>query len=235
MKVSVTRNNTDRLICYPLLHRNTTYPARKSFHGGTSHGGQKIITFRLFEGEHLESEKNQALGTMRLEGIRQSPKGVEQVDGAITVNEKGIISVSATYRRTGKSCSIQLIKPHQLTPQELSEKGNIINRLRKAGIPSDYLTSAACDEMGSIIDLKPIGLLNKRAKIGKRDDGDDNFCPVYGQIMTGYVADGDGDNDDRNMGFESDGEFLFVQCTRTANSMQIPFSLVYKINLSLYF
>lgn len=172
----------ERKICCPLLLRNTQYPVEKTFHGATHRDGQTKIVFELFEGEHLEREKNQFLGSMTLKGIKRSPRGVEQADVTIKMNALGVISVSAKDRRTGKECKIKLSKPQQLSQEEISEKMNTVNQLRKAAVPSDFLTDAGSANE-SIINLKPIVSMSKRAKIGKCNDRDEDFCPIYGRSV----------------------------------------------------
>ncbi|AFY70770.1 Chaperone protein dnaK [Thalassoporum mexicanum PCC 7367] len=84
-----------------LITRNTTIPTRKTDLFTTAEDNQTSVEIHVLQGEGDLAKRNKSLGRFKLSGISPQSKGMAQVDVMFDLNADGILSVTATDRRTG--------------------------------------------------------------------------------------------------------------------------------------
>jgi molecular chaperone DnaK len=84
-----------------LIPRNTTIPTRKTDLFTTAEDNQTSVEIHILQGESDLAKRNKSLGRFKLSGISPQAKGMAQVDVMFDLNADGILSVTATDRRTG--------------------------------------------------------------------------------------------------------------------------------------
>ena len=84
-----------------LIPRNTTIPCRKMELFTTAEDNQTSVEIHVIQGERDLAEYNKSLGRFKLSGLDPQARGMAQVDVTFDLNTDGILSVTATDRRTG--------------------------------------------------------------------------------------------------------------------------------------
>lgn len=169
--LSIGLVNSDKK-CYPIIKRNTTYPTMKRITGNTKHANQTRVKVIITEGEHKDIERNRILGSMILEGITSSPKGVELIDVTLKINEQGMVTALAVDKKTKIQKTLEIERPQIFTQSEVSQMVKTIGELKKA----------IEIKVDSQIDVKlNSDPNNKRIKM-EDDQGADVqvICPIYG-------------------------------------------------------
>src|ERR671916_1068036 len=108
------------------IDRNTTIPARRTEVFSTAEDNQTAVDVVVLQGEREMADDNRVLGRFRLEGIRQAPRGMPQVDVTFDIDANGILNVSAKDKETGKEQNITISGSTSL------EKGEIDRMVRDA-------------------------------------------------------------------------------------------------------
>jgi molecular chaperone DnaK len=109
-----------------LIERNTTIPARRTETFSTAEDNQTAVDVVVLQGEREMAQDNRTLGRFRLEGIRQAPRGMPQVEVTFDIDANGILNVSAKDKDTGKEQNITISGSTSL------EKGEIDRMVRDA-------------------------------------------------------------------------------------------------------
>jgi molecular chaperone DnaK len=109
-----------------LIERNTTIPARRMETFSTAEDNQSAVDVVVLQGEREMAQDNRRLGRFRLEGIRQAPRGMPQIEVTFDIDANGILNVSAKDKDTGKEQTITISGSTSL------EKGEIDRMIRDA-------------------------------------------------------------------------------------------------------
>ncbi|MDR0361938.1 MAG: molecular chaperone DnaK [Planctomycetota bacterium] len=104
----------------PLIPRNTTIPVSKSETFSTATDNQPAVDIHVLQGERKLASGNRTLGKFQLDGIPPAPRGVPQVEVAFSLDNNGILSVSAKDKATNKEQSITIKSASGLSEEEIS-------------------------------------------------------------------------------------------------------------------
>jgi molecular chaperone DnaK len=102
-----------------LIERNTTIPARRMETFSTAEDSQTAVDVVVLQGEREMAQDNRRLGRFRLEGIRQAPRGMPQIEVTFDIDANGILNVSAKDKDTGKEQTITISGSTSLEKSEI--------------------------------------------------------------------------------------------------------------------
>lgn len=105
----------------PVIEKNTTIPAQKMKVFTTSKNSQTTVTINIYQGERKIADKNTLLESFKLKGIPKMPPGQPEIEVRFTVNENGVLSVSAREDSTGRRKDIQVEGNVGMSEEEVSE------------------------------------------------------------------------------------------------------------------
>ncbi len=91
-----------------LIEKNTTIPTEESKIFTTAADNQTSVQVRVFQGERELAEKNEMLGEFHLTGIPPAPAGTPQIEVSFSIDENGIVNVSAEDKGTGTTEEITI-------------------------------------------------------------------------------------------------------------------------------
>jgi len=89
-----------------MIKRNQTIPISAEETFSTFTDNQPGVKIKIYEGERELTKDNNLLGMFELTGIPPLPKGIPRIKVIFTVDENGIMSVSATEETTGNANKI---------------------------------------------------------------------------------------------------------------------------------
>ena len=104
-----------------LIERNTTIPTEESKLFTTAQDNQTSVQVRVFQGEREIAEENELLGAFMLQGIPPAPAGMPQIEVAFSIDENGIVNVSAEDQGTGESEEITIEGGVGLSDEEIEQ------------------------------------------------------------------------------------------------------------------
>ena len=102
-----------------LVMRNSPIPTRASEKFSTSKDGQTSVRIHVLQGERELAEHCRSLGTFDLRGIPPMPAGIPQLEVVFSIDQNGVLAVSAVERRSGREASIQVVPSYGLTQDEV--------------------------------------------------------------------------------------------------------------------
>jgi len=102
-----------------LIEKNTTIPTEESKIFTTAADNQTSVQVRVFQGERELAEKNEQLGEFHLTGIPPAPAGTPQIEVTFSIDENGIVNVSAEDKGTGESEEITIEGGAGLSDEEI--------------------------------------------------------------------------------------------------------------------
>ena len=102
-----------------IVEKNTTIPARRSEVFTTAENNQPAVEIVVLQGERPMAKDNRQLGRFKLEGIRQAPRGVPQIEVTFDIDANGILNVSAKDKDTGKEQKITITGSTNLDQSEV--------------------------------------------------------------------------------------------------------------------
>ncbi len=105
----------------PLIPRNTTIPVSKSETFSTAADSQPAVDIHVLQGERKLASGNRTLGKFQLDGIPPAPRGVPQVEVTFSIDNNGILSVSARDKATKKEQSITIKSASGLSEEEIQQ------------------------------------------------------------------------------------------------------------------
>ena len=105
-----------------LIDRNTTIPTSKSQVFSTAADGQTTVEINVLQGERQMAYDNKSLGRFQLTGIAPAPRGVPQIEVTFSIDNNGIVNVSAKDKATGNEQQITITASTNLTEEEINQR-----------------------------------------------------------------------------------------------------------------
>jgi molecular chaperone DnaK (HSP70) len=102
-----------------LITANSTIPARATEMFSTYVDGQTSVKIHVLQGERELVQDCRSLGQFDLRGIPPMPAGLPKIEVTFLVDQNGILSVTATEKRSEKRAAIQIVPNHGLTREEV--------------------------------------------------------------------------------------------------------------------
>jgi molecular chaperone DnaK len=91
-----------------LIEKNTTIPTEESKIFTTAADNQTTVQVRVFQGEREIAEENEMLGEFHLTGIPPAPAGTPQIEVSFSIDENGIVNVTAEDKGSGNKEDITI-------------------------------------------------------------------------------------------------------------------------------
>ena len=104
-----------------LIDRNTTVPTEESKVFTTAADNQTSVNIRVFQGEREIAEENELLGAFQLTGIPPAPAGTPQIEVTFSIDEDGIVNVTAADQGSGAEESITIEGGVGLSDDEIEQ------------------------------------------------------------------------------------------------------------------
>ncbi len=104
-----------------LIDKNTTIPTEESKIFTTAQDNQTQVQIRVFQGEREIAAENELLGEFALTGIPPSPAGVPQIEVTFSLDQNGIVNVSAEDKGSGNKEDITIEGGAGLSEEEIEE------------------------------------------------------------------------------------------------------------------
>ncbi len=102
-----------------LIERNTTIPTSKKETFSTAADNQSTVSIHVLQGEREFAGDNRTLGRFDLADIAPAPRGMPQIEVEFAIDANGILTVTATDKKTGKSHNIQITGSSGLSSEEI--------------------------------------------------------------------------------------------------------------------
>ncbi len=102
-----------------LVEKNTTIPYKKTEIFSTAADNQPAVDIVVLQGEREMAADNRTLGNFKLDGIRQAPRGLPQIEVTFDVDANGILNVTARDKDTGKEQHITIAGSTNLDKNEV--------------------------------------------------------------------------------------------------------------------
>ena len=113
---------TEGHIFTKLIERNTTIPTSKSQIFSTAADGQTTVEIHVLQGERQMAYDNKTLGRFQLTGIAPAPRGVPQIEVTFSIDNNGIVNVSAKDKATGNEQQITITASTNLSEEEINQR-----------------------------------------------------------------------------------------------------------------
>ena len=105
-----------------LIDRNTTIPTSKSQIFSTAADGQTTVEIHVLQGERQMAYDNKTLGRFQLTGIAPAPRGVPQIEVTFSIDNNGIVNVSAKDKATNNEQKITITASTNLSEDEINQR-----------------------------------------------------------------------------------------------------------------
>ncbi len=113
---------TEGHIFTKLIDRNTTIPTSKSQIFSTAADGQTTVEIHVLQGERQMAYDNKTLGRFQLTGIAPAPRGVPQIEVTFSIDNNGIVNVSAKDKATNNEQKITITASTNLSEEEINQR-----------------------------------------------------------------------------------------------------------------
>lgn len=104
-----------------VVERNTSIPCQKTKEITTLEDYQTNMQIDIFEGERSLTKHNNLLGVIVLNGIPPAPRGVPKIDVTFTIDENGIVNVTAKVQSTGSTQSVTIRNENRLSHLQIAQ------------------------------------------------------------------------------------------------------------------
>jgi molecular chaperone DnaK len=104
-----------------LIKRNTTIPTEESRIFATDEEDQTTMMIHVLQGEREMAKANVSLGLFKLDCIPPAPRYEQEVEVTFEIDADGILNVSAEILETGKKEAIKVMKPTELSEEEITK------------------------------------------------------------------------------------------------------------------
>ena len=104
-----------------LIEKNTTIPTEESKIFTTAADNQQSVQVRVFQGEREIAEENELLGEFHLTGIPPAPAGTPQIEVTFSIDENGIVNVTAEDKGSGNQEEITIEGGAGLSDAEIDQ------------------------------------------------------------------------------------------------------------------
>jgi len=104
-----------------LIEKNTTIPTEESKIFTTAADNQTTVQVRVFQGERELAAENEMLGEFHLTGIPPAPAGTLQIEVTFSIDENGIVNVSAEDKGSGTTEEITIEGGAGLSDSEIEK------------------------------------------------------------------------------------------------------------------
>lgn len=102
-----------------MIERNSPIPTSKTQTFTTAADNQTAVEIHVLQGERPMAADNLSLGKFILDGIPPAPRGVPQIEVTYSIDENGIVNVSAKDKATGKEQHITITNASKLNKEEI--------------------------------------------------------------------------------------------------------------------
>jgi len=104
-----------------LIEKNTTIPTEESKVFTTAAANQTQVQIRVFQGEREIAQENELLGEFALRGIPPAPAGTPQIEVSFSIDENGIVNVTAEDKGSGNQEDITIEGGAGLSDEQIEE------------------------------------------------------------------------------------------------------------------
>ncbi len=104
----------------PLISRNTTIPYSYTEVFSTARDMQEMVRVHILQGERSIASNNKSLAVFELTGIPPAPRGVPKIEVVFSIDESGIVSVSAKDLGTGREQRIEIVAAGGLNESDIN-------------------------------------------------------------------------------------------------------------------
>jgi molecular chaperone DnaK len=149
-----------RLLCVPIIARNTPIPAGKSEMFVTMFDGQEIVEVTAYQGESQFPEENTLIGKFMIEGLAHVPAG-NQIVIHFDIDLNGMLKITAAEKTTGLSRTVTM-DTHSAGALAMEEVRRNVTSLVDRELPSEGpIDSESLLETAKDLRKRAEALLNK--------------------------------------------------------------------------
>lgn len=105
--------------CKPIVRKNQTIPTSFNDSFTTSSDYQDNLWIQIYQGERIMADDNFFVGEAVISGILPAPKGVPDIDITFSIDENGIIGISAYEKKTSRKMHTT-VKTKSLSEDEIN-------------------------------------------------------------------------------------------------------------------
>lgn len=104
-----------------MIERNSPIPTSKTQVFTTAADNQTSVEIHVLQGERPMAADNLSLGKFILDGIPPAPRGIPQIEVTYSIDENGIVNVSAKDKATSKEQHITITNASKLNKEDIEK------------------------------------------------------------------------------------------------------------------